>query len=431
MLKKQQELSLFSAVLINLNIIIGSGIFINTTELAKRAGILGSFSYALVGVLLLPLILSFVKLLQLHPSGGFYSFCGTSLHPIVGFFNAWCYFAAKISSASLVIHVFVLFMQKTVPMLSLYDPLTLDICILAILLGLNLFNAKTGSTIQGWLMILKLFPIFFVIISGIFFLQGTNCGAAHQLWSGIPATIPLVLHAMLGFEAACAISRNIKNPQINAPRAVLISYGLVIILYGLYQTIFYAVLGSELAAQLDYRTAFPLLISKFTTNPYAQMAGDHLINAAIATSALGAGFGMIYANTWNLYSIAERRLTFFPHIITKLNRYNAPFVCVLAQGALAIFYMFIIQGEKVTFQQLSALASTVTYSLSILGLLATLIAKKQSFWLPILGLINCALLLSGCVYSIWWSQNPAPLYIFAFVATAGIGMYCLSAHTND
>ena len=68
----KQELSLFAAIIINLNIIIGSGVFINTAELAKRAGIFGALCYAVVGVLLFPLILSFVRLLQLYPGGGFY-----------------------------------------------------------------------------------------------------------------------------------------------------------------------------------------------------------------------------------------------------------------------------------------------------------------------------------------------------------------------
>src|SRR3990167_9920914 len=99
----RHQLSLFSAVIINLNIIIGSGVFINTAELAKRAGIFGALCYALVGLLLFPLILSFAQLLQLYPGGGFYSFCETSLNPFFGFLSTWCYFTTKLSSATLII----------------------------------------------------------------------------------------------------------------------------------------------------------------------------------------------------------------------------------------------------------------------------------------------------------------------------------------
>src|SRR5205814_8645060 len=138
-----------------------------------------------------------------------------------------------------------------------------DIVMLALLLGLNMLNVKTGSKIQNWIMLFKLFPVFFVIVSGIFLLQGSNITPIHQLWSGIPSAIPLVLHALLGFEVACAISRNLENPRINGPRAILISYSLVIVLFVLYQTFFYGILGNDLAEQTDYRGAFSLLISKF------------------------------------------------------------------------------------------------------------------------------------------------------------------------
>ncbi len=423
---KSTHLSLWSAIIINVNIIIGSGVFINTTELAKRAGLLGGLCYALVGLLLFPLILSFVKLLQIHPSGGFYSFCSRSISPLAGFINTWCYFFSKLSSATLVIHIFVLLMQKTFPTLAALNTLGCDIAILVLLLALNMLNVKTGSRIQGWLMILKLFPIFFVIASGFLFLQSGNLSAVHQIWSGIPSAIPLVLHALLGFEIACAISRNIENPEVNGPRSILISYGIVIILFVLYQVLFYAVLGTDLAAQTDYRGAFPLLISKFgISETFRNMLG-HLIHLAIATSALSAGFGIIFANMWNLYSLAELNHTVAPARIMQRNRFNVPFVCVLAQGIIILTYMLLIGGEQTTFQQLSAFGATITYVVSILGLLATHRQQKNSIIIPVLGLLNCAILLSFSLYAMWFTQNILPLQIFAGMMGCGLLMYALS-----
>ncbi len=420
------KISLLAAVIVNVNIMIGSGVFINTIELAQRAGILGGLSYGIIGILLFPLILCFVKLLQLYPRGGFYSFCSTSLHPLFGFLNTWCYFFSKLSSATLVIHIFVLLMQKTFPEIALYNTLSCDIIVLALLLALNMFNVKTGSKIQGWLMILKLFPIFFVIITGLFFLCGSNFAPIHQLWQGIPSTIPLVLHAMLGFEVACAISRNIQNPEVNAPRSVLISYAIVVALYITYQLFFYGVLGTDLAAQIDYRGAFPLLISKFAISDYVKNIIGHFIHLAIATSALSAGFGIIYANIWNLYSLAELRHIIAPEMIMRLNRFNIPFLCVLAQGAVMLCYLLIIRGEQVTFQQLSAFGSTITYILSITGLLATLLKNKKSVYIALFGLLNCAILLTASFYAMWKTNNPIPLLIFIGIISSGIIMYTLT-----
>src|SRR5262249_26831799 len=157
--------------------------------------------------------------------GGFFAFSAYALHPIVGFFATWSYFIAKLSSATLVIHVFATTMQKLFPVLSCINLLAFDIIILTVLLSLNMFNIQTGSKIQSWLMIVKLFPIVFVILSGLFLFQSAYVvPAAEYIWSGVPSTIPLVLHAMLGFEAACAIGRNMHNPDFNGPRAVFFSY---------------------------------------------------------------------------------------------------------------------------------------------------------------------------------------------------------------
>ena len=424
------RLSLWSAIIININIIIGSGVFINTTELAKRAGLLGGLCYALVGLLLFPLILSFVRLLQLHPSGGFYSFCSTSIHPFVGFINTWCYFFAKLSSTTLVIHIFTLLMQKTFPILNFCCPATFDIGILTILLALNMLNVKTGSKIQGWLIIFKLFPLFFVIISGLFFLQGSNLTPVHQLWSGLPSAMPLVLHALLGFEVACAISRNIENPEVNGPRSILISYGIVIVLYVAYQTFFYGILGTSLTETTNYSGAFPLLISKFGISDYFRNILGHLIHLAIATSALSAGFGMIYANMWNLYSLAELKHTIASAAIIQRNRFNIPFMCVLAQGAIMLTYMFIINGEQTTFQQLSAFGTTFTYVVSIAGLFATLRQRHHSLIIPIMGFVNCIILMSASLYAMWKTNNPIPLYIFIGIVVCGSIVYRMSQSSS-
>jgi amino acid transporter len=431
MSKTRPELSLLSAVIINLNIIIGSGVFINTAELARRAGVLGGICYAIVGLLLFPLILSFARLLQLYPGGGFYSFCEKSLNPFVGFLSTWCYFTTKLSSATLIIHIFVTLMQKMFPCIAHYDPFILDIGVLSVIIALNMLNVRTGSSIQGWLMLFKLFPLFFIIISGMFFLQGSNLSSLHQIWSGIPMAIPLVLHAMLGFETACSISRNIKNPEKNGPRVVLISYGIVILLYVLYQGIFYGIVGSDLAMQSDYQATFPLVIAQLGISNYAQYIVCHMIYLFIALSALSAGFGIVYANMWNLYSLAELKHTIAPHFITRLNKFNIPFICVLAQGVVSFLLMILIRGEQTTFQQLSALGATITYTISLIGLMQTLKKLNRSFWLPIFGLINCAILLSSSLYAMWWSHNIKPLLILTGFMIIGVGIYTKSKRHHE
>jgi hypothetical protein len=89
-------------------------------------------------------------------------------------------------------------------------------------------------------------------------------------------------------------------------------------------------------------------------------------------------------------------------------------------------YMITINGEQITFQQLSGFGATITYSLSIFGLLVAMLKNKERITVPILGLFNCGLLLSASLYTMWSSNNPKPLLIFAGLMVFGTIMYSSS-----
>lgn len=111
----ETKLSLPTAVLISLNIMMGGGIFINTVELAKRAGALSGFMYPLIGLLIAPLMLTIAALIKLHPAGGFYIFGQKEINPFVGYLSTWSYFIAKLASASLMIYVAVSLVTQISP----------------------------------------------------------------------------------------------------------------------------------------------------------------------------------------------------------------------------------------------------------------------------------------------------------------------------
>ena len=87
---------------------------------------------------------------------------------------------------------------------------------------------------------------------------------------------------------------------------------------------------SALASQILALIRDRLFASKFGAGElldiyYASFRIPDLIYIFIATSAISAGFGIIYANMWNLYSLAELQHTVAPRILTRLNTFNVPF----------------------------------------------------------------------------------------------------------
>ena len=254
---QEHKLSLPMAILININIMMGSGIFLNTVLIAHNAGAVGFISYLIVGLMLLPLVITMAKLLEMHPAGGFYSFTSKELNPFSGFITTWGYFTAKLASATIMIHTCVITLQQLLPLFATIHAYYIDCIILGTFLALNMLNIRTGSAIQATFTTFKAIPIFFAIFAGLFLFDGNYVTTTHQLWSGIPLILPITIYAVMGFESACSISSKIKDAHKNAPLVILISYAINMIILMSYQFLFYGALGPSLGAMASYRDMFP------------------------------------------------------------------------------------------------------------------------------------------------------------------------------
>lgn len=381
---------------------MGAGIFINTVELAKRAGLLGGFMYPLIGLLVLPLILAIAALIKLYPSGGFYTFAKEEISPFIGYISTWSYFIAKLASASLMIHVSVSLFTQIFPSLLLFGSIIWDdLIILSIFIGLNLLNMRTGSRIQFGFLGLKLIPVLFVIAVGFLFFAPANLISLPLIWEGIPSSLPLVLYAAMGFEAICAISNKIEDAERNGPKAIMISFAVMMILVFLFQFLFYAILGQTLTDQANYLGAFPALLNKlFPANPALVHKLEALFHLAIASSALGGCYGILYSNNWNLFTLAQNKKIRGWHFLTKLNAQSIPYFCLAAEWLFCVLYIIATVGNQVILQQLAALGTAITYTICVISLWRAYKRQGKSFaqkLIPSTALLSCLILIGACV----------------------------------
>ncbi len=396
----EKKLSLPTAILINLNIMMGAGIFINTVELSKRAGLLGGFMYPLIGLLILPLIMAIAQLIKLHPAGGFYVFAQREINPFIGFASTWSYFIAKLASASLMIHVSMSLITQIFPSLLNIGPVFFfDVCILTFFIILNLLNMQTGSRIQFGFLAFKLIPVLFVIGAGLILFYPAHLNALPIIWSGIPGSIPFVLYAASGFEATCAISNKIENGQRNGPRAIMISFTIMMILVFLFQFLFYTSLGTVLADQASYLGAFPALLHKLCSSPALAAKLTALFHLAIATSALGGCYGILYSNNWNLYILAQHRSIKGSALFTQLNTQSIPYLCLLVEWLFCILYLFTSSGHQLILQPLAALGTTAAYTVSIIALFYAGKKNNDQYHtnLALIALASCLILIGACI----------------------------------
>lgn len=418
-------LSLRNAVLINVNIMLGAGVFINTVELAKRTGFFSGFMYPLGGLLVLPLIICIAKLTQMYPDGGFYGFGAKYINSFAGFMSGWSYFTGKLASATLMIHVSMSLLSQALPILKQYNIFTIDLIILLLFIALNTLNMRTGSKIQTAFFVLKSIPLLTVIISGLVFISGSVPLEPFPSFATISSVLPLVLYAAMGFESICSLSRSIENPKKNGPRAIIISYSVVMTVLFLYQTLIYALLSKELVQLPSYLYVFSTFFNHLMSNNLT--LAHHLartIWTILACSALGGAYGILYSNNWNLYILASHKHTFFARTLTRLNNAGIPVFCMLIQALICIFYMFFTYLEQVSLQQLAALAVTLSYTICVLALLAA--NMKEYNWhnmiVPLLGLASCSIFIHACVHN-FKHDNVLPLYSFLALLAFGSIMY--------
>ncbi len=424
---KSYALSLPAAILVNINIMIGSGIFVNTVLLARNAGPFGGAAYLIMGIMLLPLIITFARLLKYHKGGTFYDF-GAIMHPMAGFLSGWSYFTAKLASASLGIHVFSTLISQLVPGLSTVPSIVFDGAIVLLFTALNMLNLRIGRVIQYGFLLVKLMPIFCAIGAGIYFFSGASLTGQHLIFSNLVGTLPFVLYAFTGFEACCSLSRTMEDPERNGPRALIISYALGVCIAVLFQTLFFIALP-RLGILADYSQAFPALLNKLFASPH----GLHqfiffLLNVGIATSSLGAAYGIMYSNAWNLFALAQAGYTFAGRALTSFNRYKAPFVCVLAEGLTVLLYLIAFRGSLVPLQQICSLGMMITYTVSTAAFLMLMWRLRSRIELTaVLALFSCLLLALGYHKNIM-EYGARPTLYFGFIILLGLSMFLLRFH---
>lgn len=421
-MSRRHRLSLATAILTNINIMAGAGIFINMVLLTQLTRIAGSFAYLFIGLFMLPLIKSIASLVKKYPEGGFYAYAAP-VSPLLGFISCWTYFFSKLASTSLVLYVSAVFLKQLFPnLLNLIGTLPLSITILAIFTYLNLFNVAIGSSIQKLFFSAKAIPVLFIILLGIVNLSPATLSISGADFTYLPTVIPLALYCLAGFEAACALSRNIINPQVNGPRAIFYSFFIIVGTYTVFQLLTSMMLVSSINQISSYQDAFPYLANLVTKTPWLAQRIANTINIFIVVSTLGGAYSMLFANPWNLYTLAEHGHLPNSEKMTKLNQHEIPTGTIIAESTICLGYLLLTNGNQLPLQQTAALGATIAYTITILSIL---IKQPKKSIIPWLALITCSGFIISCIISTL-RHSISSLLLFISMLTFGLIMFWMS-----
>ena len=236
----KKELTRFDLVMIATGSMIGSGVFLTPSIIARALPSATSiiFVWLIGGLLALCGALTFAELSSLMPeAGGVYVFLSKGYGKLVGFLYGWAYFLVVNTGGIAALSVgFATYLGYFVHL----NPLEVKIVAVAgifVLTVVNVYGVKMGGIFSDLFTLLKLAGIFGVILTG--FLLGsssiTNFSissfSSNSVWNGLAVVMIGVLWSYGGWQHATFTAGEAKDAKRDVPIAMIVATLLVTTIY--------------------------------------------------------------------------------------------------------------------------------------------------------------------------------------------------------
>ena len=329
-----RRLGVFDATMIVMGGIIGAGIFMNPSVVARQVSspfaMLGAWAFG--GLIALAGAFIYAELAQRRPEvGGQYAYIRDAFHPMAAFLYGWTLLlviqtggmaAVSMTFANYFAELTGLGLDRTI----------VAVVTLTLLTIINCLGVRSGANVQNTFMVLKLAAIVMLVVLGWRAIGSPGAdissGAGQPAQGdGFMAAMVPVLFAYGGWQTASFISGEMKNPERDLPRGLLFGVLGVVALYLAVNVVCIFALGPQWLAA----TSTP------ATEVMRRALGDRgaqLIAAGIAISTVGfLSQSMLTAP--RVYYAMARDGAFFATVGTVNARTQAPVVAIALQGAWA------------------------------------------------------------------------------------------------
>jgi len=234
----KREIGLFTLVAIGVGSIIGSGMFAMPAVMGSVAGPALILAVILTGIITTFLAITYAELGSTFPrTGGPYSLPRLALGNFGGFVLGWGYFLYAFIGTAAIIDIFITYLGFYVPGLAVGEtlaPLGIAIAIVAlwIFTAINIFGVKWGGLYSVVTTIGKIIPLLIFGLVGLAYIDFGNFTPFFPFGlSGVTLAMAFEFWAFTGFEAVVIPTEEVKNPERNVPRAMLLTMAIVIVVY--------------------------------------------------------------------------------------------------------------------------------------------------------------------------------------------------------
>jgi len=423
--QKPQKIGLITTTSLVVGNMIGVGIFVLPAVLSNYGSIsLLGWVFTAVGALILAKIFSNFSKIIVSKSGGPYVYSKAGFGDFIGFLVAWGYWiACWVSNGAIAIAV--------IGAASFFIPELETNSVLSVSLGLGLIwiftwinsrGIKESGKIQLVTTIIKILPLLFIIVFGLFFFKIDNFPSfnltGENNFSTLSAVATLTLYAFLGIECATIPAGDIENPEKTIPKATMLGTIITTVLYILGTIVLFGVL--------------PLDVLQNSPAPFAEAAkimGGEYGGYFVAIGVIISGIGVL--NGWILItgqiSMATAKDDLFPDFFKKKNKKGAPVNGFVIGGVLSSIVMLMNYSEGLVDQfefivQLTVIATLLPYLFTAASYSLIIIEKKLHTKSWIKTFVLSAL---GFIYSLWaiYGSGPDTVFYGFLLLLVGIPVY--------
>jgi APA family basic amino acid/polyamine antiporter len=420
------SVSLIVAAAIVVADMVGVGVF--TSLGFQVSGIPSGFSILLLwtvgGVVALCGVFSYGELGAMFPrSSGEYNFLSRAYHPAFGFLAGWV--SATIGFAAPVALAAMAFGQYATSVFPAAPPLLLAIGVVWLVSIVQLTGVKHSSTFQLVSTILKVILIVAFLIAGVLIpakqpvsFAPTSADFGHIASAPFAIGLVFVMYSFSGWNAATYIIGELRMPQRNLPRAMLMGTVIVLLLYVALNAVFLltAPIG-ELAGQLQ--------VASISGRHIFGDVGGRIVAAMICIGLISSISAMMWIGPRVTMTIGEDIPAF--RVFSRRSASGAPAYAILFQVAVATVMLFTQSFEKVLdFIQFALLFCSFFAVLGVIKLRITrpdLPRPYRAWGYPVTPIVF--LLVTGFMMYYLLTERPLQAFLGMLIMISGLAIYAI------
>jgi len=340
----KRELGLLDGTMLVVGSMIGSGIFIVSSDIARQVGSAGwlTLIWVISGLITMIAAVSYGELSAMFPkAGGQYVYLKESYNKLIAFLYGWSFFAViqtgtiaavGVGFSKFAAYIFPPFSEENilyeVGNFQLHAAQIVSIVTIVFLSYLNSRGVKNSKIMQTFLTIIKILSLLGLLVFGLFLAANAEVWNANWtdawtpksyvvdsgLWlpisgmalvTGISAAMVGSLFSSDAWNGVTFIAGEIKNPKRNVGLSLFLGTLIVSIIYVLVNLMYLAVIPmDEIATAKSDRVA--VVASEYIFGNI----GTYIIAVMIMISTFACNNGLIMAGARVYYTMAQDGLFF-------------------------------------------------------------------------------------------------------------------------